>query len=214
MDSSRFSSAPSRSLNWTPACSHQCRSAVEPGILYFAKLMSYIGRVVIYCETLFYFRVMYSPKRPSTAPKRASPIGGYTQLPLLWLWGTLPDIRRADWLWSLSRDLSMQGATIHIFNPRSRYIEPPPHKTYHMFWHHPPTVPACGETSPISSVIFGNYEQRRAICCRHTTEYFALWLSYISSLITQHRYSTIVNTVDTAHSPVYHWKNWCSLIPA
>ena len=111
--------APSKSMR---ACSHHCRDTLTPVCQVARSQSSRIGRVIIYCATLFCLLVIdfLIPSKP--ASPIASAKGGYSQLPPPYLRGCLLVIRHVNLCWRLSRACSILGVSTHISAPNTNTV--------------------------------------------------------------------------------------------
>ena len=109
--------APSRSI---PACYHDRRDTRAPGRRVACSHRSRIGRVTIYCKTIFCLRIIdvRIPTIPASLSTPAS--GGYSQLPSFLRRCCLPVIFLATLEWKLSRALSIRGVKTQIYAPKSK----------------------------------------------------------------------------------------------
>ena len=98
--------APSKSR---PACYNHRQDTLTPGLRVDRSQSSRIGRVAIYCATVFCLLMMYLPIPSKPASTITSSKGGYYQLPPPQLRGCLPVSRHATLCWKLPRARSILG---------------------------------------------------------------------------------------------------------
>ena len=95
------------------------RENQSPGLLTDLSQRSRIGRVAIYCATMFCLIVVYFPIPSKPASAIASSNGGYCQLPSPCLLGFLPASRHATLCWKPPRARSILGVSTHVSAPNN-----------------------------------------------------------------------------------------------
>ena len=101
------------------ACSHHRQDTLSPGLRAYRSQRSIIGRVAIYCATVFFLLVMYFPILSKPASTIVSSNGGYSQLKSARLLGCLPLSRLATLCWKLPRSHSILGVSTHVSYPNN-----------------------------------------------------------------------------------------------
>ena len=101
------------------ACYHHRQDTLALGLRVARSHKSRIGRVAIYCVTVFCLLVTNFLIPPKPNPPIVSARGGYSQVPYPRLRGCLPVIRRVTLCWKLSRDCSILRVRTHIYSPNS-----------------------------------------------------------------------------------------------
>ena len=100
------------------SCSHHLLNRRIPGFRSSAKHKSMIGRVAIYCATMFWRRAIYTPISSNPTIVSATPMSRYTHVPSRWRLGPMPAIRRAAWWWNSARVFPYQGVSTHVSDPK------------------------------------------------------------------------------------------------
>ena len=80
-------------------CSHHRHDSCSPVFWSSARHKSIIGRVAMYCATVFWWRAIYTPISSSPTVDSSAPMVGYTHVPSRWLLVPMSDIRRTARWW-------------------------------------------------------------------------------------------------------------------
>ena len=97
-----------------PTCYHHLRDTLAPSLRADRSQSSRIGRVAIYCATVFCLFLMYFPVPLKPDSVSASSNGWYYQLPSPCLLICLMVSRRATLCWKLLRAQSILGVSTHV----------------------------------------------------------------------------------------------------
>ena len=97
-----------------PACPHHHLDTLSPGLRADCSQRSRIGRVAIYCATVFCLLMIYFPIPPKLASIVASSNDGFSQIQPPCILGCLPVSHRTTLCWKLIRSRSILGVSTHI----------------------------------------------------------------------------------------------------
>ena len=102
-------------------CYHHRLDRHSPVFRSTARYKSMIGRVVMYCATVFCRRVMYTLISSIPTVVIAAPMGGYTHVPSCWRLELIPVICRTARGWKPSKYFSNRWVSTHVSYPNRIY---------------------------------------------------------------------------------------------
>ena len=136
-----------------------------------SRQKSMIGKVAMYCATVFWRQAIYTPISSSPTISSATPTGGYTHVPSHWSLGPMPVIRRTTRWWNPSRDFSNQGSETTSRTQTGVPLTPLTHRSPLSLSYPLTNFPRSSPSVPIFSTTSGGSFPPPSNRCRRTATF-------------------------------------------